>query len=61
MKPTPISEIIRRIRPLSPFHKACHLRAMIASERKHSIRRVELEAELKYVVNQQLKKELRAS
>jgi hypothetical protein len=60
MKPPSICQVVRRIQPLAPFHKACHLRALIASERKHSIRRVELEAALKHVVNNQLKKELRA-
>jgi hypothetical protein len=60
-RPTPICEVLRRIRPLAPFHKASHLRGLIASEPKRSIRRVELEAALKEVMNRQLKKELRAS
>jgi hypothetical protein len=61
MKPTPIHEVIRRIRPLAPIHKAAHLRGLIASEKKRSIRRVILEEALKDVVNKQLKKEVRLS
>ena len=61
MKQTPISEILRRIRPLAPFHKAAHLRGVIASEPKRSIRRRELEAALKEIVNRQLRKESRAA
>lgn len=36
MKPTPIAEIIRHIRPLAPMHKAAHLRGLIASEQGYS-------------------------
>jgi hypothetical protein len=58
MKPS-IAEIIRRIRPLPPVHKAAHLRGLIASEPRRSIRRVELEAALKDVINRQLGREIR--
>lgn len=61
MKVTPIHEVLRRIRPLAPVHKAAHLRGLIASERKHSMRRAELESALKDIVNKQLKIESRAS
>jgi len=61
MKPTPIAEIIRRIRPLAPIHKAAHLRGLIASEPKRSVRRHELEAALKEIVNRALRKESRAA
>lgn len=59
MKPTPIATILRRIRPLAPQHKAAHLRGIIASEPRRSIRRVELEAALREIVNRQLRKENR--
>lgn len=54
MKPTPIAEILRRIRPLSREQKIYHLRGVIAGEKKHSIRRAELEAALKPIVNAEL-------
>ena len=54
MKPTPIAEVIRRIRPLSRQQKIYHLRGLIASEKKRSMRRAELEAALKLIVNDQL-------
>lgn len=61
MKPTPIHEVLRRIRPLAPFHKACHLRGLISVEPKRSMRRREMEAALKEIVNKQLRKESRAA
>lgn len=54
MKQTPIAEILRRIRPLSRQHKIYHLRGLIASEKKRSQRRAELEAALKPIVNDQI-------
>lgn len=57
MKVTPIHEILRRIRPLAPFHQVSHLRGLIASEPRRSIRRAELEAALKAILNKQLKRE----
>lgn len=59
MKPF-IAEILRNIRPLPPIHKAAHLRGLIASEPCRSLRRVELEAALKDVINKQLGREIRA-
>lgn len=56
MKQTPLHEILRRIRPLAPFHKASHLRALIAQQPKRSERRQELEAALKEIVNKELRK-----
>jgi hypothetical protein len=61
MKPTSVAEIIRRIRPLSRQHKIYHLRGLIASEKKRSQRRSELEAALKPLVNLQLRKETRSA
>jgi hypothetical protein len=58
MKPS-LAETLRRIRPLAPVHKAAHLRGLIASEPRRSIRRVELEAALREVVNRQLGREIR--
>jgi hypothetical protein len=59
MRPTPIAEVLRRIRPLPPAHKAAHLRGLIASEPRRSIRRHELECALKDIINKQLTKENR--
>lgn len=61
MKPTPIHQVLRRIRPLAPIHKAAHLRGLIASEPKRSVRRHELEAALRDIVNKALRKESRAA
>lgn len=58
-RPTPIATVLRRIRPLAPKHKADHLRALIALEPKRGIRRQELEAALKHIVNRELRKESR--
>lgn len=56
MKQTPIAEILRRIQPLAPKHKAAHLRGLIEGERKHSYRRIELIAALKHIVNRDLER-----
>jgi hypothetical protein len=61
VKTIPIHEVIRRIRPLAPVHRAAHLRGLIASEPKRSMRRAELESALRDVVNRQLKVEIRAA
>jgi len=61
LKPTPIHEVLRRLKPLAPIHKAAHLRGLIASEPKRSVRRGELEAALKDIVNRALKRESRAA
>ncbi len=60
MKPTAIHEVLRRIRPLARHHKIYHLRGLIASERKRSMRRAEMEAALKQIVNEQIRVEVRA-
>lgn len=54
MKPSSIAEILRRIRPLARQHKIYHLRGLIASEKKRSQRRAELEAALKPILNDQI-------
>lgn len=54
MKPTPIHEVLRRIRPLSRQHKIFHLRGLIASEKPRSMRKAELEAALKPILNDQI-------
>lgn len=54
MKQTSIAQILRNIRPLARQHKIYHLRGLIASEPKRSIRRAELEAVLKPLVNTQI-------
>lgn len=59
MKPTPLCEVLRRIRPLPPVHKAAHLRALISQEPKRSLRRAELERALQEIVNKQLGRENR--
>lgn len=63
---TYIHEVIRRIRPLAPIHKAAHLRGLIASEKgenkyRTSVRIRELEAALREIMNKQLKRESRAA
>lgn len=61
MRPTPIIEVLRRIKPLAPFHQVSHLRGLIASEPRRSVRRQEFEAALKVLLLKQLKKENRAA
>lgn len=68
-KPTPIAEILRRIRPLARQHQVAHLRGIIASEQgsrngkpniyKTSVRIRELQAALREILNKQLRKESR--
>lgn len=60
MKST-IFEVIRRIKPLSPFQQATHLRALISGESLRSVRRQEFETALKHILLRQLKKESRAA
>lgn len=55
----PIHAVLRRIRPLAPIHKVAHLRALIASEPKRSIRRQELEAALREIFTKQMRRENR--
>ncbi len=61
MKPTPIYQILRRIKVLAPFRQVAHLRGLISSEPRRSIRRAELEAALKDLMVKQLKRENRAA
>lgn len=57
MKPTPIHEILRRIRILAPVHQVAHLRGLIASEPSRSIRCHELQLALKSILNAEIWKE----
>ncbi len=59
MKPKPIFRVLRDIKILSPFHQVCHLRGLIASEARRSIRRGELEEALKDLMLKQIKRENR--
>lgn len=61
MSKTPIHVILRRIKRLPAFHKAAHLKALINSEPKRSIRRQELEDALKYIMTRQIRRENRAA
>lgn len=61
MKPKPVYRVLRDIKVLSPFHQACHLRGLIASEKRRSIRRGELEEALKELMLKQIKRENRAA
>ena len=56
---TSIAEVMRRIRPMSRQQKIHHLRSVISMEPKRGIRRAELEAILKPILNTQLKHEHR--
>lgn len=58
MKPS-IAETLRRIRPYPPITKAKQLRELIAQEPRRSIRRGELEAALREIINRQLRRESR--
>lgn len=60
MKPTPIAEIIRRIRPLAAHHKAAYLRSQIEIEsggniHRTSVRIRELQAALHEVQMRRLR------
>ena len=66
-KPAPISEILRRIRPLNKMHQAAHLRGIISSEQgytdgkpnlhKTSVRIRELQKALQDIQTSRLKRE----
>ena len=58
---TPIHLIARRMQRLPLHHQIAHLRALVASEKPRSVRRVELEALLKERLTKQLRKESRAA
>lgn len=62
MKLTPISEILRRIRPLALKHQAAHLSGHIASEQggnvhRTSVRIRELQAALTDIQTRRLRRE----
>lgn len=52
-----IHEVLRRIRPLAVIHQVDHLRGVIASEPRRSVRRKELELALRDIFNSELWKE----
>lgn len=60
MKPTPIHLVISRIKRLALPHQIAHLRALVALERPHSIRRNELQSLLEGKLFRQLRAENRA-
>jgi len=57
MKPPPIAQVLRRIRPLAVVHQVDHLRGVIASEPRRSVRRQELELALKDILNSEIWRE----
>lgn len=61
MSKTPIHQVLRDIKRLTPFLQACTLRGYISSEPKRSVRRQEFESALKALMNRQLKRENRAA
>ncbi len=61
MKPTPIHQVLRTIKPMTPFNRMAYLRGLISSEPKRSIRRRELEDALRDLFTKQLRKESRAA
>lgn len=61
MKPKPIYKVLHDIKVLAPFHQVCHLRGLISSEPRRSIRRAELEAALKALMLRQIKRENRVA
>lgn len=61
MKPTPIHQIVARLKPLSLDQQIHHLRALVSFERPFSVRRNELESLLRGKVEKQLRKESRAA
>lgn len=58
MKPS-IADVLRSIWSLPPVKKVERLSALIALEPKRSIRRGELEAALRDVINKQMRREIR--
>jgi hypothetical protein len=61
MKPTPIHQVIARLKPLPLHHQIAHLRALVAAEKPFSVRRNELQSLLEGKVFRQLRKENRAA
>ncbi len=60
-KPTPIHLVVARLKPLSLVQQIHHLRALVALERVHSVRRNELLSILEGKLLKQLKREARAA
>jgi len=58
---TPIHEIVSRMRRLPLHHRIAHLRALVAAEKPHSVRRNELQSLLEGAILKQLRKENRAA
>jgi hypothetical protein len=58
---TPLHIVIARLKPLPLHHQVAHLRALVALERLHSVRRNELLSLLKGKIEKQLKREGRAA
>ena len=62
MRPTPIHEILRRVRPLALQHQAAHIRGHISAEQagnphKTSVRIRELQAALEDIQTRRLRRE----
>ena len=57
MKPTPLHNVITRLKRLPLHHQIAHLRALVALERPFSVRRNELESLLRGKLTKQLRKE----
>lgn len=60
-KPTPIHEVVARIKRISLPQQIHHLRALVALERPYSVRRNELESLLRGKLQKQLRRESRAA
>ena len=58
---TPIYEIVARMKRIPLHHRIAHLRALVAAEKPHSVRRNELQSSLEDAVLKQLRKENRAA
>lgn len=57
MKQTPLHIIVARLKRLPLHHQIAHLRALVALEKKYSVRRNELQSLLDGKVLKQLRKE----
>lgn len=61
MKPTPIHQVVSRIKRLSLPQQIHHLRALVALEKPYSVRRNELQSLLTGKLTKQLRRENRAA
>lgn len=57
----PIHEIVSRMKRIPLHHSIAHLRALVAKEKPHSVRRNELQSLLEGEMLKQLRKENRAA